>query len=51
MVVLWFLQNLIVVDGCGMDGWFLLVSVTIFAFCLGCLLVGANEVFYLLSAI
>ncbi len=38
-------------DGWGMDGWFLLVSVTIFAFCLGCLLVGANKVFYLLSAI
>jgi hypothetical protein len=29
MVVLWILQNLIVVDGCGMDGWFLLVLMTI----------------------
>ncbi len=29
MVVPWFLQNLIVVDGCGMDGWFLLVLMTI----------------------
>jgi hypothetical protein len=35
MVVPWFLQNLIVVDGCGMDGWFLLVLMTILAFCLG----------------
>jgi hypothetical protein len=29
MVVLWILQNFIVVDGCGMDGWFLLVLVII----------------------
>jgi hypothetical protein len=35
----WFLQNFIGVDGWGMDGWFLLVLMTIFAFCLGCLLV------------
>ncbi len=26
-------------DGWGMDGWFFLVLVTIFAFCLGCVLV------------
>jgi hypothetical protein len=39
MVVLRFLQNLIVVDGCGMDGWFLLVLMITLAFCLGCLLV------------
>ncbi len=51
MVVPWFLQNLIGVDGCGMDGWFLLVLMTLFAFCLGFLLVWAGEVFRLLSAI
>jgi hypothetical protein len=45
MVVLCFLQNLIVVDGCGMDGWFFLVLMTTPAFCLGCLLSWAGEVF------
>jgi hypothetical protein len=50
-VLPWFLQNFLEVDGWGVDGWFLLVSVTIFAFCLGRLLVGASKVFYLLSAI
>jgi len=39
MVVPWFLQNFIGVDGWGMEGWFLLVLMTILAFCLGCLLV------------
>ncbi len=29
MVLLLFLRNFIVVDGCGMDGWFLLVLMTI----------------------
>jgi hypothetical protein len=39
MVVLWFLKNVIVVDGSGMNGWFLLVLMTTLAFCLGCFLV------------
>jgi hypothetical protein len=51
MVVPWCLQNLIGVDGCGMDGWFLLVLMTIFVSCLGFLLVWAGEVFCLFSAI
>ncbi len=50
-VLPWFLQNFLEVDGWGVDGWFLLVSVIIFAFCLGRLPVGASKVFYLLSAI
>jgi hypothetical protein len=32
MVVPWFLQNFIGVDGWGMEGWFLLVLMTILAF-------------------
>jgi hypothetical protein len=50
-VCAWFLLDFVGVDGCGMDGWFLLVLMTIFAFRSGFLLVWAGEVFYLLSAI
>jgi hypothetical protein len=32
MVVPWFIQNFTGVDGWGLDGWFLLVLMTIFAF-------------------
>ncbi len=36
MVVPWFLQNFTGIDSWGLDGWFLLVLLTILAFCLGC---------------
>ncbi len=45
MVVLWFLQNLIVVDGCGMDGWFLLVFMNISHVVWVCKFVWAGEIF------
>jgi hypothetical protein len=35
MVVLWIFQNLNVVDGCGMDGWFSLGINDYFTCCLG----------------
>jgi hypothetical protein len=51
MVVPWFLQNFLGVDGWGLDGWFLDINDRSFHFVWVVFLVGAGEVFCLLSAI
>jgi hypothetical protein len=51
MVVPWFLQNFTGVDGWALDGWFLLVLMTILSFCLSCSLVELVKYFAFLSVI